>query len=114
MPDRLNEIRARLDAATPGPWWTAEQRRPYSNPIWSRSDDPVTTGETIGSIYLQPDADLIAHAPADIAWLLDEVKRWKHVAENDLYGVCWCDAPRPDCCECPGGRGDVHRGDVRA
>lgn len=82
MPNRLQEIRARLDAATPGPWWTAEQRRPYNNPIWSRSDDPVTTGETIGNIYLQPDADLIAHAPADIAWLLGRVEALQYVVES--------------------------------
>ena len=53
MSDRLTEIRARLDAATPGEW-------------------------PMGALvpYLLPsDADHIAHAPADIAWLLDEVER---------------------------------------
>jgi hypothetical protein len=53
MPDRLAEIRARLDAATPGEW-------PF--------------GEMVRHL-LPPDADLIAHAPADIAWLLAEVER---------------------------------------
>jgi hypothetical protein len=42
----------------------------------------------------------------DVSWLLREVEKWKHVAENDLYGMCWCDAPRHDCCTCPGVQDD--------
>lgn len=49
MTDRLTEIRARLDAATPE---------------WNYDNDQ--SGE---------DVDLINHAPADIAWLLAEVER---------------------------------------
>lgn len=49
MPDRLNEIRARLDAATPGPY------------EWH--------GCPPG------DAAFLTNAPADIAWLLAEVER---------------------------------------
>lgn len=85
--DRIAEIRARLDAATPAALWRG-----------------VGWGDSDGA--------LIDHAPDDIAWLLRELDRWMHVAKNDLYGMCWCDAPRPDCCECPGARGDVHRGEV--
>ena len=51
MPDRLQEIRARLDAATPGEW-------------------PVGT---LVPYLLPSDADFIAHAPDDIAWLLDQL-----------------------------------------
>jgi len=58
--DRLAEIRARLDAAPSAcDWWV-------ENGVYGicgvRSNDAH-------------DADLIAHAPADIAWLLDEVER---------------------------------------
>ena len=45
--DRIREIRARLDAATPGPF------------AWHGCP--------------QGDADFLSNAPADIAWLLDEL-----------------------------------------
>jgi hypothetical protein len=47
--DRLQEIRARLDAATPE---------------WDYDNDQSSA-----------DVDLINHAPADIAWLLAEVEQ---------------------------------------
>ena len=77
MPDRLKEIRARMDNSA-----------------------PVTITGPI------PLVEAFEQKDADIAWLLAEVERWKHVAKNDLYGVCWCDAPRPDCCSCPGAGDD--------
>ncbi len=64
MPDRLQEIRARLDAATPGPWV-----RNYDNGevVVMDPDDGRTM---IGNVTFTRNIDLIAHAPADIAWLL--------------------------------------------
>ena len=65
--DRIAEIRARLDAATSGPWV-------------EDNGDVMTTGNTHhGPIMValdcdnEGDAPFIANAPADIAWLLDEV-----------------------------------------
>ena len=72
MSDRLQEIRARLDAATPGPWerWNDGMR------IWSRARPDAQFGVDVADVYAShATADLIAHAPADIAWLLDEVER---------------------------------------
>lgn len=70
MPDRLKEIRARLDAATPGPWDVDE---------WTTTADVFASGAksepTVAHRVRMSDADFIAHAPADIAWLLDEVER---------------------------------------
>jgi hypothetical protein len=84
MPDRLAEIRARLDAATPGPWTT--DRSPLAddgNSAWFPECGyfyEVTAprlqkyvAEAYG--HEPADAELIAHAPADIAWLLGEVER---------------------------------------
>ena len=60
MSDRLQEIRARLDAATPGPWQVVCD----------------TTSDVVGVIDGDYDAaDFITHAPADIAWLLDREHR---------------------------------------
>ncbi len=57
MPDRLAEIRARLDAATPGPTPRVALRERQHG---------------MDALY--------AHAPADIAWLLDEVERYRRLA----------------------------------
>lgn len=71
MSDRLQEIRARLDAATPGPWEWRE---------WSCGDEAITGPDNTGFVVNvdettpHADADLIAHAPADIAWLLEKVE----------------------------------------
>lgn len=74
--DRTDEIRARLDAATPGPW-EVDTNEPFSQDIvgivgpsgyvllleeQDESECPVT----------EADADLIANSPADLAYMLDE------------------------------------------
>jgi len=74
MTDRLAEIRARLEAATPGPWkWEvviAEQ---------SVTEHTLKGPDVLCRYwYDRPpsgDGELIAHAPEDIAWLLGEVER---------------------------------------
>lgn len=77
MPDRLTEIRARLDAATPGPWKRSLSGSRY-NP-WK-----VHRGAILVALSGESpeDADLIAHAPADIAWLLAEVEELRAVVRN--------------------------------
>jgi hypothetical protein len=79
---RLDEIAARVDAATPGPWergiTTDGTRRVATILDGSTSGveiedihtpyDPIATSETAAN------ADLIAHAPEDIAALLDIVR----------------------------------------
>jgi hypothetical protein len=101
MSDRLAEIRARLEEATPGPWDTSGIK-PYNieNGVMTvKHDSPAehwpirhvyhdeqgrrcteyvaTTNDTIGwSLERQgANARLIAHAPSDIAYLLAEVER---------------------------------------
>lgn len=75
MTDRLQEIRARLDAATPG-------RGPWRADADFQSENPtlrVITGtypDTVRMVAATLDAaetKFIAHAPADIAWLLAEI-----------------------------------------
>ena len=68
----LNEIEARLRAATPGPWyvpgaWPTTDRW---RPVMSRPKRIAV----IGSI-IDYDATFIAHAPEDIAALLAEVHK---------------------------------------
>ena len=86
MSDRLAEIRARLDAATPGPWERRESVQGYSNLVvladYINRDDGAWLIAEASWNGPMPDkassganADFIAHAPEDIAWLLGEVER---------------------------------------
>ena len=74
MSDRLKEIRARLDAATPGPWDTEGPCMSGDGTYGVFADDGA--GEpTLALRMSPPDADLVAHAPDDLAWLVAEVER---------------------------------------
>jgi hypothetical protein len=74
---RLDEIRARLEAATPGPWYAesfagifsaAERLREVDESGSLVADDPLcVVGDCINT---DSDTEFIAHAPEDIAWLL--------------------------------------------
>jgi hypothetical protein len=61
--DRINEIRARLEAATSGPW---EEDGPVVR--------SVQTGEDVTGLCESENRDFIAHAPDDIAYLLARVE----------------------------------------
>lgn len=72
MSDRIAEIRTRLNAATPGPW----SRDPVLVYLGDdRGDHRVRSYPGLPTVAVSEqaaDADLIAHAPADIAWLLEQ------------------------------------------
>lgn len=70
--ERLEEIQQRLDRATPGPW-EADAMEGY---IVAPSGDVATVTR-----WSDADADLIAHAPEDLAVLVAEVERLRAVAE---------------------------------
>lgn len=74
----LEAIEARLAAATPYPW-----------AVLSRCFVVTATGDIIVSTQTHPlqvrmneDLALIAHAPADIAALIDEVRRLRAITEE--------------------------------
>jgi len=75
--ERLDAITARLDAATPGPWFQHQDWIDMGVPDASHtiSSDPKPYGKFIASVGLQYDvkhgnANLVAHAPEDVAYLL--------------------------------------------
>ena len=76
MSDRLAEIRARLDAATPGPWENTDDWSVVTAVVRQRSKWLPDYEMLVADVGQPVNADLIAHAPADIAWLL---------AENDAF-----------------------------
>ena len=95
---RLTEIRARLAAATPGPWHVFRDSIVAS--AWvNRGDDPicevVTDANDRSPDQGDTDARLIANAPTDLADLLAEVQRLRAVDDGrrTVYSVQhWVDA----------------------
>ena len=66
MADRTDEIRARLEAATPGPWERNNQhtkQRGIAGPLG-----------LCATAWEDGDAEFIAHAPDDVTWLLSRVE----------------------------------------
>ena len=68
MTSREAEIQARLDAATPGPWRAVPDREGRLYAIDSDSDYI-----TLHNTAPRQDAELIANAPTDLAYLLARV-----------------------------------------
>lgn len=93
--ERVREIRARLEAATPGPWGvyngtdvfgphggdSGDGAKADDNDGWQVADCAVGltsyAGDFVplGHAVRIANAHLIAHAPADLRWLLDRVER---------------------------------------
>jgi hypothetical protein len=81
--EQLQAIRARLDAATPGPW---HLESPFPTRFIMASEDdcvaeligPWDSGDIKFERRWRGDAALIANAPTDLRALLDEVERLTH------------------------------------
>lgn len=76
--NRLSEIKARLDAATPGKW-EVEYLGPSEeelNVVAGVSTNGKSIIQTDAGYYppLQPDANFIAHARDDIPWLIEQIE----------------------------------------
>lgn len=104
IPDRLPEILARLAAATPGPWrsnakgkvgedWLigfivdcgeGEWDGKYSD--WIVTTDCLRASQCVSG-GAKEDAEFIAHAPTDIAWLAGEVERLRKPTDDALYRI---------------------------
>lgn len=83
--EELAAIKARAEAATPGPWKRSdEESGDYYVPGWY-VEVPVSTGSQwiASSIDDQPDAAFIAHARTDVPALIAEVE----ILRRALHGV---------------------------
>ena len=69
--NRLNEIEARANAATEGPWFPNR----YSDD-WEVCGELDDNGNPalVASEAVETDAEFIAHARTDVPWLLEQVK----------------------------------------
>lgn len=86
---KLKEIRARLDAATPGPWIKAQNENYYDG-MWLTArgwETPFISDKYNAhkddAIGMQVDInmELIANAPTDIAYLLTVIDKQSRVIE---------------------------------
>lgn len=83
--EKLKEIEARLEKATPGPWRAVRNNalgETWFN-IFSLGDNNVLAmiGDLADEVKQSPDAELIAHAPTDLALLLSLVKEYRAALE---------------------------------
>ena len=87
--EQLDAIRARLDAATPGPWrlespfpaiYIAAGERDYIAELMGPWDDARWEQRW------KVDAELIAHAPTDLRALLDEVEALQAEVRKQVFG----------------------------
>lgn len=108
MTDWLEEIRARAEKATPGPWtWVGdefegeEEKCPHGYE-WTNHGPSLEGKETIvlhewgydasGLTITRPDADFIAHSREDIPRLIAEVERLLQVVDA-------CEELKDEACE---------------
>jgi hypothetical protein len=84
MSVRLDEITARLNQATPGPWDSMTEETPDGENIYytvsqrgAKEYDRLVELADSG-MQGRRDAEFIAHAPDDIAYLLGELKKLVH------------------------------------
>lgn len=79
----LAPIKARLAAATPGPWtWVCHSTAGVSEwTVFDAADHALATNRH----GWRPDAEFIAHAPTDIAALLAEVERLRAELADEYH-----------------------------
>lgn len=92
---QLEEIKARLEAATPGPWSVSLNNKRTANLLLIHSGTELE--DRLGKIYEDDDAFFIAHAPTDQARLIAalEAVALEHAEEvlavHEGYGKeSWC------------------------
>lgn len=68
---RVGEIEARLAAATPGPWFLDADG---DSGVYTEARASNSSSE-IASAFRREDEAFIAHAPADVAYLLAELRK---------------------------------------
>ena len=67
---RLTEIIARMNAATPGPWWCDS-----TNSLYCHDEQYIDDDKYIGDVRYDEDGPFLAHARDDVPWLLELVRR---------------------------------------
>lgn len=106
---RLDEIRERLNKATPGPWqWDFENNHLESTTAFDEFEAP--DGRKLRSPMLiawqrfetYADEDLIAHAPTDLRYLLEQIEKQTQLLQRARRVMADTSGCYPECCDyCP-------------
>ncbi|WP_427130366.1 hypothetical protein [Pseudarthrobacter sp. S9] len=81
--NEIEQIRERLAAATPGPWFQGRDSKHLENAKEVYSErEPSSTSEDICTAWYPTDAEFIAHAPTDMARLIAAVDAVTALAER--------------------------------
>ena len=86
MIDRLTDIETREQAATKGPWWN-DSHEIYQG-AWEISGLSEWVGETCDpadDAKSKANAAFIAHARADVPWLIDQLRQARDLAAEMQY-----------------------------
>lgn len=91
----VDSVRKRIEAATPGPWETYDANEGEHRPLWCVANDafhnPSSDDEPWIAVEIhvgqREDADLIAHAPTDLAAALKVIEAAKVVLPSVMYHV---------------------------
>lgn len=83
-----SSVRKRLQEATPGPWEKEEDSLAITGPVGAARDDRMIIYDEGG--HSEEDADLIAHAPTDLALALDviEIAAELHETQRHVGDPC--------------------------
>lgn len=87
----LDAIRARLDAAEPGPWFTSGRwwLEGVNHYVVDGPKGPMTRND-LAYLYTEADAELVAHAPTDLARLVKAVECGLALHQPDYADLCAC------------------------
>ena|SRR3990167_1275381 len=85
----LAEIKARADAATPGPWVVNTQDSKTVSCTWIETLElGHYNGHSWGCIQTDADYEFIAHARTDVVELVDEVERLRSQTLEEAAKIC--------------------------
>lgn len=88
MKKRLEEIEARLKAATPEPWsYDSDENEIHADTMQDFGGDPVHICEMMGSSRID-NSSFIANAPTDIRDLLAVVKLQRKALKRYICPIC--------------------------
>lgn len=90
-PSRIDEIRARLEKATPGPW-TVVANSSGGATLVRGGGDWKAHEQTHLQIVPKCDAEFIAHSRADVEYLLAEIARLQQELEHEQIRLAACTA----------------------
>ncbi len=84
--NKLEAIKARLDAATPGPWTVSREAHSMGSPSYSVT--PV-----VEEASTRMDAELIANSPTDLALCLKVIEVYREALEDYAQKRGYYDEP---------------------